>query len=258
MISKEIYEIGEITDGFGKFSKIPQAYIDLTLSKVKNLYIELQMLNKPVEELDTIETEIDEYAEEKPKPKKKVQQKAAEKNTGGSPHEEQIETDKTEKPVIKSEKPKEERQKEPKQEPKIRQETKPKEKIPPKTKKPLAKNGDKKIVAEKFEASNSLNELIGKQKREKILATQLKNKPLSDIKSAISLNDKIRFIKDLFSGDKEKYTYSIEQLNNFQNLDQALRYLDSHFDFNENNEVFQDLLELVYRRYPIVDMDSLE
>ena len=45
-------------------------------------------------------------------------------------------------------------------------------------------------------------------------------------KMNIGLNDKISFIKHLFEGDHEFYTYFIDRLNAFENYEDALRYIN--------------------------------
>jgi len=46
IISKDIREIDSLVESFGKFKEIPPIFLELTLSKVKNLYVELQLLGK--------------------------------------------------------------------------------------------------------------------------------------------------------------------------------------------------------------------
>jgi len=52
---------------------------------------------------------------------------------------------------------------------------------------------------------------------------------VTDIKSAISLNDKMLFVKDLFNGYSLAYSEAIELLNRCKNFDEADRFLKSNY-----------------------------
>ncbi len=65
--------------------------------------------------------------------------------------------------------------------------------------------------------------------------------PVRDIRSAISLNDRVIFINLLFDEDAQKFVNTLTQINAMERLDQAVEYLAAEFpewDFNS---------ELVYR-----------
>jgi hypothetical protein len=59
MISKDAKEIESIIAEFDKYVVVPQILIDLTLSKIKNLYAEVQLLNKSDEQLYNIRSILD-------------------------------------------------------------------------------------------------------------------------------------------------------------------------------------------------------
>lgn len=52
---------------------------------------------------------------------------------------------------------------------------------------------------------------------------------IRDIKSVISLNDKLMFIKDLFNGYSLAYSEAIELLNRFETFDDAQRFLQTNY-----------------------------
>lgn len=95
----------------------------------------------------------------------------------------------------------------------------------------------------------NINDYFAEFKKTKDLATHLQYQPIKNLKSVISLNDKIRFIKELFGSSSEKYAMSIEKLDSFSNLDEALEYLNNNFEWDDNKASFKDFLELIYRRY---------
>lgn len=92
-----------------------------------------------------------------------------------------------------------------------------------------------------------------------MLAAQLKgNKPeyepgltkkperLADIKSAISLNDKLLFIKDLFNGYSLAYSEAIELLNRYDDLEAAKDFLQSNYAAKNNWAEKPDTVEKLY------------
>lgn len=103
------------------------------------------------------------------------------------------------------------------------------------------------IIADMFENKRSINERIAPNKKD--LATKFKDNPIKDINSAIGLNDKFLFIRELFANNGEIYSKAIEKLNNFENLDQAMQFINTEFHWDAKNPTFNKFLELVYRRY---------
>jgi len=82
---------------------------------------------------------------------------------------------------------------------------------------------------------------------------QLAIKPISDIKLAITLNDKLLYVKDLFNGYNLAYSEAIEILNRFSSFDEAARFLKTNYVTKNNwdskpatTEKFYTLLK---RRY---------
>ncbi len=65
--------------------------------------------------------------------------------------------------------------------------------------------------------------------------------PVRDIRSAISLNDRVIFINLLFEEDAQKFVNALTQINGMETFDQAVEYLTSEFPAWDMNS------ELVYR-----------
>lgn len=108
-------------------------------------------------------------------------------------------------------------------------------------------------VADKFkDEKKSLNEKLSGSNTDKSIAAKLLNNPIKDLKSAIGINEKFKFINELFEGNLQKYNDGITKLNAFKNFGEAYKYLlslKSEFTWNESNEAFQELSDLVNRRY---------
>ncbi len=112
------------------------------------------------------------------------------------------------------------------------------------------KEHEHKIIVDNLKKEQrTIGELLAEMHQKKDIATLQQLKPIKDLKKAISINDKIMFIKEIFNNNVDKYNETIEKLNNSNNLDEALEYLDKVVSINNENQVLQQLLELVYRRY---------
>jgi hypothetical protein len=65
-----------------------------------------------------------------------------------------------------------------------------------------------------------------KETREKTYATERLASQRKELKASISINEKFLFINELFDGNLREYNITIETLNGFADLRQALEYLD--------------------------------
>lgn len=82
---------------------------------------------------------------------------------------------------------------------------------------------------------------------------QISIKPISDIKLAITLNDKLLYVKDLFNGYNLAYSEAIEILNRFTTFEEAQRFLKTNYVTKNNWESKQTTADKFYallkRRY---------
>ncbi|NOW97603.1 hypothetical protein [Mucilaginibacter sp. SG564] len=78
--------------------------------------------------------------------------------------------------------------------------------------------------------------------------------PITDLKSAINLNDKLLYIKDLFNGYSLAYSEAIEIANRFNSFDEAERFLKTNYVVKNNWEskpaTAEKFYALLKRRYP--------
>jgi hypothetical protein len=78
--------------------------------------------------------------------------------------------------------------------------------------------------------------------------------PISDLKSAITLNDKLLYVRDLFNGYSMAYGEAIEILNRFSQFDEADSFLKLNYYTKNNWEAKQAttdrFYELLHRRFP--------
>lgn len=108
-------------------------------------------------------------------------------------------------------------------------------------------------VADKFkDEKKSINDKLFGAHTDKSIAAKLQKNPIKDLKAAIGINEKFKFINELFEGNLQKYNDGITKLNAFKNSDEATGFLSSlksEFLWDENTEAFQELNDLILRRY---------
>lgn len=106
------------------------------------------------------------------------------------------------------------------------------------------------ILAEKFQGKHKFrNELIAEHTAKVDMSTKLQNKPILDLTKAIGINDKFLFIKELFNGDSARYSETINHLNTFSDLNDAIIYLQDNFEWPEANEYAEKFIDLVRRKF---------
>lgn len=98
----------------------------------------------------------------------------------------------------------------------------------------------------------SLNDKITTRKPDHTLADKMNLVPISDIKSAIGINEKFQFINELFDGSPQVYNEAIALLNNCTGSDSAhavFRDFQARYNWDSENAVFLKFREYLERRY---------
>ncbi|MBR6104726.1 MAG: hypothetical protein IKP81_06695 [Paludibacteraceae bacterium] len=72
---------------------------------------------------------------------------------------------------------------------------------------------------------------------------------VKSLKSALKLNDRIRYSRELFGGSTELLNSTIEELDQKQNLGEALAYINAQFNWDKDNEAVVEFLSLLERRF---------
>lgn len=111
----------------------------------------------------------------------------------------------------------------------------------------------------KFESSSSLNDsmsgtssLNDSYKSVGSLADRLTSSKISDLKSAIGINEKFAFITELFGGSNEGYNEAINNLNNCTDGNEAqniLNELSISNNWDLDSKTVASFIELLDRRY---------
>jgi hypothetical protein len=85
------------------------------------------------------------------------------------------------------------------------------------------------------------------------LTGQVSAQPVTDLKQAITLNDKLLYIKDLFNGYSLAYSEAIDILNRFNSFEEADNFLKKNYTPKNNWEAKPETTEKFYallkRRY---------
>ncbi len=99
----------------------------------------------------------------------------------------------------------------------------------------------------------TINQRMSVQLNKGGVTDQPAGQPISDLKHAISLNDKLLYIKDLFNGYNLAYSEAIEILNRLGSFEDAERFLSKNYVTKNNWENKPDTVAKFYavlkRRY---------
>jgi len=116
-------------------------------------------------------------------------------------------------------------------------------------KSPPANENDNKFVSDRFKgAQHILHDDISEKNKYDDVSTKYKSKPISSIKSGLSLSEKFELINQLFKGNKEKFEHTMGVLESADSFVEACNYIESHFNWDMNDVYVQRVLELIRRK----------
>lgn len=280
IILKDLRELNDIADGLERSQGLSNFEIDIALSKSKLIYQEFQFLQEM--EKQKVETPsiskpvaaaIKETIADHPAPQvETVAQEEAEE-------ERPTETPKAEKPTtVSEEKIGEQHKHETAAEASIAEEeiaeelkneqltTTTKEAIeveeiaaetPTPKEEPLKKDDtideeelteeptEQKIVGENFAKGKSLNDLLLESKT---LDQKLANSPIKKLETAIGLNDRFQYTRELFNNNPELFRDTVKEIDQSTNLEEAVSFLNSNFKWKKTETSIQ-FAQLVKRRF---------
>jgi hypothetical protein len=106
------------------------------------------------------------------------------------------------------------------------------------------------ILANRVVAQPARQEAV---KQAPVLADKLSGGKITDLKKAIAINDRFRFIHSLFRGDDSLFERSVKTINNFSILQEAQYWIQRELviklGWNEEDELVQLFYHLVSRRF---------
>jgi hypothetical protein len=119
---------------------------------------------------------------------------------------------------------------------------------------PLVENNSKpapKTTLDLFSTSKTLADIYQKDE-DNSLAAKIKQNKITDIKTAIGINDKFLFINEIFKGEMSSYNQAIETLNDTSDFHEAVHYIDHlklSYANEENKTSFNRLFEIAKRKF---------
>lgn len=122
------------------------------------------------------------------------------------------------------------------------------EKVPEQTDQPKKKEKQKQVLSDRYQSQKFRNEKLASKQGSKKLDAKLQEQPIQDIYKSIALNERFRYIKELFHGDSTLFSDTIQYLNQVKNLDEAEMYIREQFDWDPEHELVTQLYQLVGRK----------
>ena len=112
------------------------------------------------------------------------------------------------------------------------------------------------IIADRLATPKQFrNETLGKTLQGPDLSSKLQSQPLTDIATAIGINDRFHYIKELFNGNSKNFDDTIKVLNSSPNFNEAFNYLSENFNWDMDDPAVQKLLDLTRRKH-IINSDE--
>jgi hypothetical protein len=117
-----------------------------------------------------------------------------------------------------------------------------------KMKEQVHQSEETQILSDKFKGGETLYESLHQSfsNHHEIVGNV---KPVSDILSAIGLNDRFTFIRELFENNTPIFENTIKMINEAGNYDEACGYLNGHFAWDMESDVVKQLLDIVRRKF---------
>jgi hypothetical protein len=118
----------------------------------------------------------------------------------------------------------------------------------------LSAYGQKTIGDQYAVQDNSVHQRIAGSKEDRSIGAQMQQKPVSNIKDVIGVNEKFLFINELFDGNIQAYYDAIARLNDFENMQAAFDYLNElsaqfAWDAGRSTATIEKLANYVQRRH---------
>lgn len=101
-------------------------------------------------------------------------------------------------------------------------------------------------LGDSFLQEKSVNEVLANGNTN--LENKLSNSPLNNIKKAIGINDRYLFIRELFDGEAETFSKAVDDLDNFNSIQEAVSYLQNNYKWKKN-ETSLKFVNLIKRRF---------
>lgn len=110
--------------------------------------------------------------------------------------------------------------------------------------------GGRKVLGEVIGGGGvAFNEVLGRRNAHADVVSKLQQaRSIDDLRQSVGINDKFLLIRDLFGGDSASYESEMDALNAFEDLDQALIYVQERYGANPESEGLKLVVELLERK----------
>ena len=108
------------------------------------------------------------------------------------------------------------------------------------------KSNGTNTLGDSFTKEKSVNELVNPESNN--LEQKISNRPVTNIKSSIGINDRFQYIRELFDGNADLFNKSVEELDSLVDIQEAVKYLQENFKWKKN-ETSLKFVNLVKRRF---------
>ena len=108
----------------------------------------------------------------------------------------------------------------------------------------IIENTDKRL-ADVFTKEKSVNDLLADANK---LENVLSNRPVKSIQSAIGINDRFQYIRELFEGKADEFVKTVEELDRMSDLKEAVQFLQGNYKWKKN-ETSLKFVNLIKRRF---------
>lgn len=238
LISRDLDDLRKLVDGFLQLPQCPEPLVQLAADKAEILSANLLLLLKKEEEQENPnEPEVEiEFIFEPEEEQNEVEQ-SIECEADGT--EEALEHPSVEEPVVEmaEETPAEE----------VVESERPLDDVV-EPEQPQDDVAETPVEEEKPEPSPRHPIFVDTQ--DKSLGGAFLNRPVEDLKKAISLADRFRFIRELFNGNGELMSTTIDELNALTSFEEVEVYLSKHFpQWDGDNSAVVDFINIVSRKF---------
>jgi hypothetical protein len=103
-----------------------------------------------------------------------------------------------------------------------------------------------KRLGDSFSKERSVNDLMSADFSN--LEHKLSNRPVTSIQSAVGINDRFQYIRELFEGSTENFTKTVTELDSMNDIREAVNYLQANFKWKKNDTSLK-FVHLVKRRF---------
>jgi len=101
-------------------------------------------------------------------------------------------------------------------------------------------------LGDSFSKEKSVNDLVNTDNTK--LEYKLSNRPVSNIQSAIGINDRFQFIRELFDGNADNFSKTVTEIDAMKDIKEAVGYLQQNYKWKKN-ETSLKFVNLVKRRF---------